>query len=522
MAQSKVYQGCTYADLIVRAIQRWPDNVALIDLNETLTYRELGERISQFIQVFKAAGLKPGQGVTQLTPNRIDAFTTCAAAYIYGLPYTPLHPLGGLDDQAFILEDAEIKAMVVDTTKFGDRGQELLARSAGGLKFFSFGPSDLGTDLLAEAAKYSPQPLVPQVTEDDIIHLTYTGGTTGKPKGIMHDHRTFVFSLLMSLAEMELPQDSRMLLVAPISHASGFLVLPVLMKGGLVVLESGFEPAAFLESIQRHRITVTFVVPTMLYVILDHPQLKKTDVSSLELVLYGSAPISPARLKSALETFGPIFRQQYATTELPMNVLGLPKMAHDVNHPERFTSCGMPMAGIQVKLLDDDCREAPVGEVGEICVRGDLVLRGYWKRPEENEAAFRGDWFHTGDMAKRDEFGWFHIVDRKKDMIVSGGFNVYSREVEDVLTSHDGVAGAAVIGVPDQKWGEAVMAFVVKKPDRDAPEDDLKKLVKEKKGSVYTPKKIEFVDALPLTGLGKPDKKALRSQFWSDQQRQVS
>ena len=503
MAQSKLYQGCSYADLIVRAIQRWPNQTALIDRTETLTYKELGERISRFIQVFKAAGIQPGQGITQLTTNRIDAFTTCAAAYIYGLPYTPMHPMGGLDDQAFIIEDAEISAIVVDTGAFEERGRQLLDRSPNINHVFTFEKSDLGISLLEEASKYDPEPLDPKVTEDDIIQIAYTGGTTGKPKGIIHVHKTFVTSLLMSMAEMEWPKVIKLLLVAPISHASGFLVLPVLMKGGSVVIEPGFDPVGFLEAVERHRISFTFVVPTMIYVLLDHPKLKETDISSFELIFYGAAPISPTRIQSALEVFGPVFRQHYANYELPMNVLGLPQMAHDVNHPERFTSCGMPLTGIQVKLLDEDCREVPVGEAGEICVRGNLVMQGYWKRPEETADAFKGDWCHTGDMAVKDENGWFHIVDRKKDMIVSGGFNVYSREVEDVLTSHAGVAGAAVIGIPDQKWGEAVMALVVKKPGQDVPVDDLKKLVKEKKGSVYTPKRIEFVEALPTDRPGQ-------------------
>lgn len=522
MPGSQLYMGCSYADLIIRAIERTPDMTAIVDRNESLTYRQLGDRISQYIQVFEAAGIKPGDGVTQLTTNRIDAFTTCAAAYIYGLPYTPMHPMGGLDDQLFILEDAEIKAIVIDAGAFEQRGRELIERAPHISHVFTMGPSDLGTDIIEEAARRKPVPLTTTVTEDDIIQIAYTGGTTGRPKGIIHNHKTFVTSLLMSLAEMEWPRVPRLLLCAPISHASGFLVLPAFLKGGMVVLEPGFEPTAFLETVQRHRISVTFAVPTMIYLLLDHPRLSEYDYSSLELIFYGGAPISPTRIQSALEVFGQVFRQHYANYELPMNVLGLSQKAHDSAHPERFSSCGMPLTGIQVKLLDEDCREVPVGEVGEICVRGRLVMQGYWKRPQETAEAFRGDWLHTGDMALRDSQGYFHIVDRKKDMIVSGGFNVYSREVEDVLTAHPAVAGAAVIGIPDPKWGESVMAFIVMKPGQDVAPEELQRLVKEKKGSIYAPKQIEFADSLPLTSLGKLDKKRLRSQFWEGQERQVS
>ena len=477
--------------------------------------------MSRFVQVFAAGGMKPGQGITQLTANRIDAFTTLAAAYVYGAPYTPMHPLGGIDDQTYIIEDAEIVSLVVDPKSFKDRGRELADRSPGLRNIFTLGPAEFGVDLLAEAARFDPEPLNPKVTEDDVMLIAYTGGTTGRPKGVVHHHRSFVMNVLMTLAEMEWPREIRLLVASPISHAAGYLILPVLLKGGTVVLEPGFDPPVFFEAIERYRITYTFLVPTMIYMLLDHPKLKEMDTSSLELIMYGASPISPTRLKEALEVFGPVFRQGYAQYEAPNTVLGLPKEAHDLAHPERLASCGMPLSGIQVKILDEDGDEADVGEVGEICVRGPLVMQGYWKRPEETEHAFRGGWLHTGDMARRDKDGYFYIVDRTKDMIVSGGFNVYPREIEDVLAEHPAVASAAVIGVPDDKWGEAVKAVVVKKSGAEVAREELIALVREKKGAVYAPKSVDFTDALPLTSLGKLDKKALRAKYWVESERQV-
>jgi fatty-acyl-CoA synthase len=220
--------------------------------------------------------------------------------------------------------------------------------------------------------------------------------------------------------------------------------------------------------------------------------------------------------------FGPVFMQLYGQTEAPQVVTALRRADHDLARPERLGSCGLPAAGLQVKLLCDNLREVAPGEVGEICVRGPLVMEGYWRRQEENAAVFRGGWLHTGDMAKADGDGFFYIVDRSKDMIISGGFNVFPREVEDVLTQHPAVSAAAVIGVPDPKWGEAVKAIIVRRPGAAATADQLMAWVKEKKGAVYAPKSVDFADSLPVTALGKPDKKALRARYWAGRERQVS
>jgi fatty-acyl-CoA synthase len=327
---------------------------------------------------------------------------------------------------------------------------------------------------------------------------------------------------MMELAEWDWPREVRFLAMTPITHAAGAMICAVMLRSGTFVMSKGFDANRFFELVERHRITSTFLVPTMIYVLLDHAGIDTADLSSLELVIYGASPMSPSRLIAAMKRFGPVFMQLYAQSEAPNTVTVLRQRDHD---PERFAhrlaSCGVPIAGNQVRLLDENGREVPVGEVGEICVRGPLVMAGYWNKPEETDKALRHGWLHTGDLARQDADGFLYIVDRSKDMIITGGFNVFPREIEDVLTTHPAVAAAGVIGVPDDKWGEAVKAVVVLKAGLQASAEELIALVREHKGVVHAPKSVDFVDSLPVTGLGKPDKKQLRARYWSGQQRAV-
>jgi fatty-acyl-CoA synthase len=259
----------------------------------------------------------------------------------------------------------------------------------------------------------------------------------------------------------------------------------------------------------------------MLYAILDHPDLATRDTSSLETVFYGTSVASPARMAQAIGRFGPVFYQFYGQNEAPMTVTVLRKEEHDVTRPERLASCGRPVPWVRAALLDDDGAPVPRGESGEICVQGPLVMAGYHRMPEETAEVLRDGWLHTGDIAREDDEGFWTIIDRKKDMIVSGGFNVFPREIEDVLTAHPDVSAAAVIGVPDDKWGEAVKAVVVARPGATIDAEALMALVRERKGPVYAPKSVDVVQALPLTPVGKADKTALRDRYWAGQDRRV-
>jgi fatty-acyl-CoA synthase len=519
---SELYQGCVVIELTLRAIQRYGERTAILCGEQRITYRAMGERISQLAQALKSLGLRRGDALAQLSANRPEALLLGAACGLIGVRATPLHPLGSLDDHAFVLEDAEIGALAVDSQKFAERGRALKAR-AGQLKHvLSYDKSDFAVDLGALADSFTPQPLVVQATPEDIVSINYTGGTTGRSKGVVHRSRSLVATMVTCLTEWDWPEEVRLLAATPVSHAAGAMFVPTLMRGGTFVIQPGFDAEVFLAAIERHRITMAFLVPTMIYMLLDHPKLKRYDTSSLETMVYGAAPMSPTRLRDAMAHFGPVFMQLYGQTEAPQVVTALRRADHDLARPERLGSCGVPAAGLQVKVLCENLREVAPGEVGEICVRGPLVMEGYWKRPEENAAVFRGGWLHTGDMAKADGDGFLYIVDRSKDMIISGGFNVFPREVEDVLTQHPAVSAAAVIGVPDPKWGEAVKAIVVRRPGAAATADQLMAWVKEKKGAVYAPKSVDSTDSLPVTALGKPDKKALRAKYWAGRERQVS
>ncbi|MCW5729390.1 MAG: AMP-binding protein [Alphaproteobacteria bacterium] len=517
-----LYRGCSMGDLLLHAIRRFPDRVLMVHGGRQITYRDFARTLSQLLQALESLGLRRGDGLVQLSANRPEAFMVQCACYMLGLRYTPLHPLGSVEDHAFIAHDSEARALVVDERGFASRAAEIAAGAPGLAHILAHGPAAGVTDLFALAAGYAPKPLRVAAREDDHALLVYTGGTTGRPKGVLHLHRSMVMNAMMTLAEWEWPREVRLLAATPITHAVGAMMVPTMLRGSTVILQEGFEPAAFLDAVARHRVTATFLVPTMIYVLLDHPSTRQTDLSSLQLVIYGAAPMSPSRLREAIGVFGPVFMQLYAQSEAPNTVTALRISDHDPDRAERLASCGSPLAGIQVAILDENGRECPQGEVGEICVRGPLVMEGYWKRPEETEKAFRHGWLHTGDMAYRDADDFYYIVDRLKDMIVSGGFNVFPREVEDVLTAHPAVAMAAVIGVPDEKWGEAVKAVIVRKPGASVTEEELIRLVRERKGPVHAPKSVDFAETIPVTALGKPDKKAVRARYWGARTRQVN
>jgi fatty-acyl-CoA synthase len=315
---------------------------------------------------------------------------------------------------------------------------------------------------------------------------------------------------MMMAGEWELSTPLRMLAATPVSHAAGGIAIPTWIKGGEFHLLPEFTPQKLLAYVQRERITATFLVPTMIYRLLDEPTLRDYDLGSLQTVIYGAAPMSPTRLAQALDVFGPVFLQIYGQSEAPNCISFLSRGSHDPNRPDRLASCGVPHANLTVALLDDKGREVMEGEAGEICLRGPHIMAGYWKRPQETEEALAGGWLHTGDIGRFDGDGFLSIVDRKKDMIISGGFNVYPREVEDAITTHPAVAACAVVGLPDAKWGEAVSAVIVPRSGQTIDAEAIIRLVRDRKGATHAPKHVFFVDQIPLTPIGKPDKKAVR------------
>jgi fatty-acyl-CoA synthase len=318
-------------------------------------------------------------------------------------------------------------------------------------------------------------------------------------------------TVMMAGSEWEWPQELRFLATTPVSHAAGAFAWPTLIKGGSFHALSAFSARAFADYVAREKITATFLVPTAIYRLLDEPGLEAAQLASLQTIVYGAAPMAPARLAEGIRRFGPIFMQLYGQTEAPSLISYLEKSGHRLDDPQSLSSCGVPLGPVQVALLDDGCNAVAAGEVGEICVRGTFVMKEYWNRPDETAKAFAGGWLHTGDMGRFDAKGRLHIVDRKKDMIITGGFNVYPSEIEAVLSAHEAVASCAVVGVPDATWGEAVTAVIVARDGRTVDAAALQALVRDRKGAVHTPKRVVFAAMLPLTPVGKIDKKALRA-----------
>jgi len=515
-----LYAFPTVCGQTLRALARYPSRVAFSWPGGSITYAGATELIGRIQKVFMQLGLQPGARVAFLTANRADTWCAGVAAQLSRLSITWLHPLGSLDDQLFQIEDSEARMLVVDADTFRDRGGDLASRASSLEAIFTLGPASYGIDLLAAVDAAGTATPHSFARPDDVATLNYTGGTTGKSKGALRLHREYGGFANAILSDFEIPDSPRYLTVAPISHVAGTKVLPSMIRGGTVHMLKGFDPDAVFKTIERERINFTLFVPTMIYVLLDHPALDKTDLSSLELLLYGASAMSPSRLVEGIERIGPVFSQLYGQTECyPVSVLR--KADHDPKTPELFLSCGFPIAACDVKILDDGDQEVETGEAGEICVRAPHVMAEYWKRPEQTAETLKNGWLHTGDIARADERGYMFILDRKKDMIVSGGFNIFPREVEDVLSQHADVAMVAVIGVPDDKWGEAVTAVVVARGGTRPSAEELINLVKARKGSAHAPKHIKFVDELPMTGVGKVDKKLLKAGFWAGRERMV-
>jgi fatty-acyl-CoA synthase len=511
--------GISYSALIVEALTRHPRRAAFVQDDCSVSYAEAADRTSRIRRVLEAKGSAKGSCIGALSVNSPDVWMVQAAICLSGATYTGLHPLGSIDDHVDLCEDAEIDILVVHP-KFAKIGAAIVARATGVKHLLTLGPAEVGDDLLALAAQVAPESLTRgPADEEDIAWLQYTGGTTGRPKAAMISHRAMVQEVFSLTASWRLPLDPRTLIATPITHAGVLPIVPTLLRGGTVVLQAGFDPEKWLAAVEFHRINYVFTIPTLLYALLDHGGLDRFDLSSLETVVYGASPMSPSRIDEAQQAFGPTLLQGYGQTECVGMATSLLPSEHE---PENRTSCGRAVAGALVDVLDEDGQPLPTGTVGEMCVRSRAVMSGYWKRPDETAEVLRDGWLRTGDMAFRSEAGFFHIVDRKKDMVISGGFNVYPREIEDVLADDPSVSQAAVIGVPDPKWGEAVKAFVVARPGATPDPDALMASVRARKGPHYAPKSIEVVDQLPMTRVGKIDKKVLRATYWADLERAVN
>jgi acyl-CoA synthetase (AMP-forming)/AMP-acid ligase II len=518
----------TIGALFARAVRHYARRVAVKEGARALTYAELGEQVDRLANALGGLGLRHGERLALLMWNCPEYVVCDFAAATIGLVKVPLNHLLTRDDVEFRLQDSEAAAIVCDE-HFAPMVDALAAdcpmlrhrvciTEAGRPAppgFLSF------ADLLARGAPRDPGVAV---APDDLLGIMYTGGTTGRSKGVMHTHGSVDAIVFSEMLEMDVGHGEVMLQVAPLPHATQFMLLPGLLRGGTHVLLKRFDPEEVLRTIERERVSWTFMVPTMIYVLLDDPALRRYDHGSLRTVIYGAAPMSPEKLERAMDVMGPVFLQVYSQMEVANQTTTLTKADHLealAGPRHRLGSCGRPIPVAQVRVVDPDDRDVAVGEPGEILTRGPHMMRGYWRRPEETATTMRGGWIHTGDVGKADEDGFMYIVDRAKDMIISGGMNVYSVEVEKVLMEHPDVREACVIGVPDDKWGEAVTAFVVLREGAQVGGEGLIAFAGRTLAAYSRPKRVDVDDEIPKTPYGKMDKKAMRGRFWKDQERQV-
>ena len=520
-ASNLLQRGGTIADVVISAIAEYPQRKAFSNDEAVVTYRELGEQISRIGQLLDSLGLRPGDTVAQLGVNRYEVFAIIVAVYMRGLRSLTLHAMGSEADHAYVLNDSDAKVVIVDEYH-GSRVSALQSRCPQVAKWLSVGQVSGCTDLSKAISAFNPQPFAVNGDAESVVRIAYTGGTTGQPKGVMLSNRALLTNALLDVAAKDWPQDVRYLCVAPISHGAGSMVVPTLMQGGCVTLLRSFSVDAVIEAIKKYACNVTWMVPTMLYGLLDSGRTQEVDWSRFHSLVYSGAPASPTRIRQALNLLGPVLLQSYGQSEAPNDILILSREDHARLDDAALASAGRPYPLLRVALLDDNGNEVPQGERGEICVRGPIVMSGYLNKPEETAAVLSGDWLHTGDVAYKGADGLYYIVDRKKDLIITGGFNVFPKEIEDTICANPGVAAAAVIGVPDPKWGEMVVAYVQLKAGMDISGEVIANEVRQAKGPVATPKRVEFVSTLPLTGLGKIDKKALRSIHWASSERAVN
>ena len=520
-----LYDQPLLAQLIIDGLNRYDERPCMYLGDTIASYKEVRLQTSQFAQALQSKGICNGMRVAVISGNRPEVLYNIAAMQISGCCGTSLHPLGSLDDHAYVMNDAGIEALIFDASLFQQRAQELKEKVPSLKHLLAFGETEVGEDYSTLAQQFEPQPLVaPDVSPEDIGSIVYTGGTTGKPKGVMQTYRSAAYMTMIQMIEWQWPEELRMLIATPLSHAGAAFFVPVLQKGGCIFVSQGFDPAAIFKLIEEQRITATMLVPVMIYMLLDSPEAKTADLSSIKTIFYGASPMSPARLKEGIEKWGQVFYQFYGQSESPMVLVNMRKEDHDLSKPERLSACGRPTPWLDVALLDSDNQPVAQGEAGEICVRGPINMKAYLHLPEQTAETLAGDWLHTGDVGRLDDEGFLYIVDRTKDMIVSGGFNVFPREVEDVISANGSVAQVAVIGVPSEQWGEEVKAVVVLRPGVESSDTLTEQIisdVKTAKGSVQAPKSVDYVEAIPLTAVGKPDKKVLRASYWEGQQRSV-
>jgi acyl-CoA synthetase (AMP-forming)/AMP-acid ligase II len=496
------------AALLFDVARLLPERPAVSDDRHSWNYRELAERIARLAGGLRARGLVPGDRVLLSLENCgefVELLFGCWAAGLCAVPANArLHPR----EVEYIADNSGARLLIVTPGLAA-----ALAPLSGSVETLE---AVISTRTAEYAALLKAEPVSPDAgSPTDRAWLFYTSGTTGRPKGAVLTHRNLLFASQCYYADIDrLDERDTHLLAAPASHGAGLYALPFLLKGGHQIVLPHFDVGDILDVIRQQPSVSLFAAPTMLTRLVHAPQVAGAELANLKTIYYGGGPMYVADLEKALGLFGPRLYQLYGQGESPMTITGLDQRQHaDTGHPrwrERLGSTGVARTGVLVKVVDDNDTELPPGEIGEVVTRSDCVMEGYWQNPAANAETLRGGWLHTGDLGSMDEDGFLTLRDRSKDMIISGGSNIYPREIEEVLLRHPDLVEASVVGRPHPEWGEEVVAFVVPKPGAKIAETALDRLCLDHIARFKRPRRYCFVDALPKNNYGKVLKTELR------------
>ncbi|MEU3003308.1 long-chain fatty acid--CoA ligase [Streptomyces sp. NPDC007020] len=504
-----------------------PDAEAVVCGRVRLTYAELDDHSDRLAAALCDLGLSRGERVATLADNRAELVITEMALYKAGLTRAPINSRLGVSEVAHLLAETDARVLLTESEHLGTARTAVPGTGVETVIGYD-GPSDLGPGYAETLAGTERRPVDVDCDENGAAVLHFTSGSTGKLKAAVqtYGNRLALMRKSVMSADTRVGPGDRQILAGPVTHASGMPLMGIFFAGGCALVLPRWDAEEFLAAIEHERATHAFVVPTMVNTVLALPGARDYDLSTLRRLVYGAAPMSPARIRAAWDLFGPVLAQGYGCGETTSGVLFLSTEDHrralEGEDEELLLSCGRPLAEAEVAVVDDRGEPVPDGEVGEIAVRGPDVVPRYHNEPELTARTFRDGWFLTGDLARRRADGYVFIVDRKKDMIVSGGFNIYAVEVEAALHQHPGVHEAAVVGVPDDQWGEAVKAVVVPRDGAALTEPGLIAFCAEHLARMKKPRSVDFVTALPHNPNGKIDRRAIRDRYWAGAGRLVN
>jgi long-chain acyl-CoA synthetase len=515
------YNRGTFAEIVYRNALLHSDDEAFICGPQRITFAQFDARVNSLIHALCSLEVKKGDVIGILSWNCLEYVDVYGAAMKGGFIASPFNPRLHGEELEYLINYSEANTLFIGP-ELVTTVNSLRSRLPKVKHYISLGDStpDMVSHHALLATHPSDEPDM-KVHKDDPFLIFYTSGTTGVPRGALYTHRRRLDNTRIKALEMGVKPGDRHIMVLPFFHIGGENhVWPFFLVGGcnLIMPQRSFDPDAVLQAIQDERVTDMQIVPTQLNSILFRQDLKEYDLSSLNRIYYASSPMPVGLLRKGLEVFGPIFSQGYGQTESGPQIASLPRKMHQVldrplEEQKVLSSCGQPSLGVHVRVVDENNNDVEPGKVGEIIAQSDSIMVEYWQKPEETSEVLRDGWLHTGDLGYYDEKGFIYIVDRKKDMIVTGGENVYSREVEEVLYMHPAIAEVAVIGIPDPEWVECVHAVVALKADATATENEIIAFCKEHLASYKAPKSVEFLESLPKSPQGKILKKEIRKRY---------